>query len=436
VTTAISGCVVDFGAQLNGDPPFTHTWDFGAFGASGDPTPTVDFGASGTYPYTLTVTNCEDTESDTYVGEVTVSCEPPCDPVHDAAFTWFPVTPAVGEIVTFQGSAAGTEPIVFDWDFGDGSGGTGTTVTHTYAATGTYTVVMTASNECGSDVVSDDLTVVLTPTCTPVEIVTVTTAISGCVVDFGAQLNGDSPFTYTWDFGVFGGSEDPNPTVDFGASGTYPYTLTVVNCEGEGEDTYVDEVTVSCEPPCDPVHDAAFSWFPVTPAVGEIVTFQGSAVGTEPIAYDWDFGDTGVGAGQTVTHTYAATGTFTVVMMASNDCGFDVVSEDLTVVLTPTCTPVEIVTVTTAISGCVVDFDAVLYGDPPFTYTWDFGAFGGSGNPNPTVDFGASGTYPYTLTVDNTCGEDVWKDTVAVDCTPPPPSYEIYLPLVFKDVAP
>jgi PKD repeat protein len=433
VTTAISGCVVDFGAQLNGDPPFTYTWDFGAFGNSTDPTPTVDFAASGTYPYTLTVTNCDDTESDTYIGEVAVAC---CEPVHGAAFNWFPVTPAVDEVVTFQGSAAGTEPIAYEWDFGDGNGSAGATVTHTYAATGTYTVMMTASNGCGLEVVSEAVTVVLTPTCTPVEIVTVTTIISGCVVDFDAQLDGDPPFLYAWDFGAFGSSTDPTPTVDFAASGVYPYTLTVTNCEGEGEDTVIGEVAVSCEPPCDPVHDVAFTWFPVTPAVDEVVTLQGSAAGTEPIAYDWDFGDTGMGAGQTVTHTYAATGTYSVVMTASNDCGFDVVSEDITVVLTPTCTPVEVVTVTTDISGCVVDFGAQLYGDPPFTYTWDFGDFGSSSDPNPTVDLAASGTYPYTLTVDNPCGGDTLAATVSVDCTPPPPTYEIYLPLVFKSATP
>ena len=31
-----------------------------------------------------------------------------CTPVSDAAFTWMPVTPSVGEVVVFTGTATGT----------------------------------------------------------------------------------------------------------------------------------------------------------------------------------------------------------------------------------------------------------------------------------------------------------------------------------------
>ncbi|MGC8874153.1 MAG: PKD domain-containing protein, partial [Chloroflexia bacterium] len=79
---------------------------------------------------------------------------------HDAEFTWNPITPTVGQVVTFTGSAAGSQPITFEWAFGDGETGTGAVVTHIYGAAGTYTVAMTATNAWGSDSVSHAVTVV------------------------------------------------------------------------------------------------------------------------------------------------------------------------------------------------------------------------------------------------------------------------------------
>ena len=122
-------------------------------------------------------------------------------------------------------------------------------VTHSYAATGTYPVVMTATNACGGTVVSHTVQVTLTPVCTPVEIVTVTTAISGCQVTFDAELLGDPPFTYLWAFGDGGTSTAAMPTHGYGASGTYSGTLAVENCGGEGSAEKPFAVTVECAPP-------------------------------------------------------------------------------------------------------------------------------------------------------------------------------------------
>ncbi len=161
VLTATAGCVVTFSAGLAGDPPFVYGWDFGPFGSSSEPAPAVDLGQSGTYPYTLTVTNCDGASVDTFSGQVTVECPVACEPV---------------------------------------------------------------------------------------SILTVTHEVSGCAVTFGADLTGALPFTFSWDFGVVGGSADPSPTVDFGLGGAYPYTLTVWNCGGLYSDTVTGTVVVECAP--------------------------------------------------------------------------------------------------------------------------------------------------------------------------------------------
>ncbi|MBN1954709.1 MAG: exo-alpha-sialidase [Anaerolineae bacterium] len=92
------------------------------------------------------------------------------------------------------------------------------------------------------------------------------------------------------------------------------------------------------------------------------------------------------------------------------------------------CQAVEIVAVTTEISACTVTFGAELAGTPPFSYTWDFGLFGGSTVPTPTVDFGASGTYPVTLTVQNGCGQGVHALDVTCGL-----AFRVYVPLLLRE---
>jgi hypothetical protein len=82
-----------------------------------------------------------------------------------------------------------------------------------------------------------------------VTIVAVNQTPTGCVVDLDADLNGEAPFTYTWNFGAFGTFDTAAVQVDFGASGTYTGTLDVWNCGGEGHDMAAFDVVVTCEPP-------------------------------------------------------------------------------------------------------------------------------------------------------------------------------------------
>jgi PKD repeat protein len=137
-----------------------------------------------------------------------------------------------------------------------------------------------------------------------------------------------------------------------------------------------------------------------------------------------------------ISHTYAATGTYVVAMTSTNDCGEEVVTHTITVVAEPVCTPVEVLTVTTAISGCVVDFDSDLAGDPPFTYLWTFGDGMTSTEAMPSHDYGASGTYTGRLEVWNCAGAeyDMEAFVVTVECGPP--TYGLYLPIIIKPLGP
>ena len=167
---------------------------------------------------------------------------------------------------------------------------------------------------------------------------------------------------------------------------------------------------------------------------GMTVHFTATADGTAPIEYLWDFGDGSRGAGQTVSHTYAGNDAYTVVLTATNvwEYGAAVTSQ----VVNLTCDAVQIEDVTTAIVDCAVTFTADLTGTAPFSYYWDFGAFGYRLTPNPTLDFGQSGTYPYTVTVSNcSTAQDTWSGAVTVSCVPHPVTWRAYLPVVIRGYA-
>ena len=91
----------------------------------------------------------------------------------------------------------------------------------------------------------------------------------------------------------------------------------------------VTEVTVSPSPP-----EASFTATPSPADVGEEVLFTDT---TTPAATSvlWIFGDGAISDQQSVTHSYAAAGRYTVWLFASNGAGFDTASQDIDVGLSP-----------------------------------------------------------------------------------------------------
>jgi PKD domain len=81
----------------------------------------------------------------------------------DTDFAWEPVTPTVGAVVTFTAETTGTEPLAFAWTWGDGEASNGQVVTHTYTQSGSYTVVLTATNPCGQEALTREITVAAPP---------------------------------------------------------------------------------------------------------------------------------------------------------------------------------------------------------------------------------------------------------------------------------
>ncbi len=202
---------------------------------------------------------------------------------------------------------------------------------------GTYTVTVSASgyvsrSYAGVGVTAyqtTTLNVTLTPSCLPVAGVDFTHVPvlpeAGETVTFiGSAAAGTPPITYVWDFEDGSSPVVGNPiTHTFPPSTlTVPYTTTLTAENACGQEVLRRTVTVS--PGCTPVSGTSFAIDPVLPEAGETVTFTGTAAGTPPITYVWNFGDgSPPAAGNPVTHAFPSATLltpYTTTMTATNAC--------------------------------------------------------------------------------------------------------------------
>jgi subtilisin len=233
----------------------------------------------------------------------------------------------------------------YAWDFGDGSTGSGVTPRHTFAAGGTYTVVLTVTDDGGA-FDSDTQTVVVSETAASTHIGDLDGNLANANKKFWwAQVtitvhdNDEGPVTDataegTWSGGASGSGscltgadgrctvlspkapsaqESIAFTVDNVAHATLPYDST----ENHDPDGDSDGITIEV------------SQFGNQPPVAQFTctctdltcAFDGSG-SFDPeggiISYAWDLGDGTSASEATTNHTYAAEGTYTVVLSVTD----------------------------------------------------------------------------------------------------------------------
>ena len=391
-----------------------YQWTFGD-GTNGDGvTPTHTYTASGTYTVCLLVwnneTNCEDDVCQT----VTIALTPtPCE----AAFTF---TINNGVVAFANQSVTGlTVGNHYQWTFGDGSTSDGFDPHHTYTASGTYTVCLLVwNNETNcEDQICQTVTIALAPT--PCEAAFTFTVNNGVVAFANQSVTGltvGNHYQWTFGDGTSGDGFDPHHT--YTASGTYTVCLLVWNNETNCEDQICQTITIALTPtPC----EAAFA-FTVNNGVVAFAnqSVTGLTVGNH---YQWTFGDGTNGDGVTPTHTYTASGTYTVCLLVWNNetnCEDDV-CQTVTIALTPT--PCEAAFTFTINNGVVAFANQSVTGLTVGNhYQWTFGDGSTSDGFDPHHTYTASGTYTVCLLVWNNetnCEDDICH-TVTVEITPIP----------------
>jgi PKD repeat protein len=380
-TTGDAPLTVDFTDQSTGATSWS--WDFGdGVGTSSQQNPSYTYDNVGTYTVTLTATNSCGSDQMVRTDYITVTCSAPV-----ADFAGSPTSGTAPLLVDFIDLSTGG-PTGWSWDFGDGVGtSTAQNPSYTYSSVGTYTVSLTATNSCGSDIA------------TKVDYITVTESF-----ETKAYANADIPV-----YGTVSGSYtntiasddvyetiteieytghprkrysylEHKWTIDVGSGGDnmtfFLEAYRTANSDGDDFDfaystddaTYLNLVTVgsaveqvySTALPTgltgtiyvrvldtdrswgnlsfDPINVdqmyieyssepappvADFSGSPTSGSYPLLVNFTDLSTGS-PTSWSWNFGDgVGTSADQNPSYTYTAVGSYTVTLTATNAYGSD-----------------------------------------------------------------------------------------------------------------
>ncbi|MEZ6197424.1 MAG: PKD domain-containing protein [Planctomycetota bacterium] len=328
-------------------------------------------------------------------------------PLITSDFTGTPTSGFSPLTVNFTPMTTGTVSTYF-WAFGDGSVSTAMNPSHVYSATGTYDVSLSVTGPDGSDTMTKTGYVTVT-SAPPVSDFTasVTSGTAPLTVNFTAQTTG-TVTSYLWNFGDGGMSTQANPSHVYSSAGNYDVSLTVVGPTGSDSETKLSYITVISIPA--PVAD--FSGTPTSGTSPLTVNFSDLSTGSVT-GWAWTFGDGGTSTAQNPSHTYMASGTYTVGLTATGPGGSDLVTKVgyVTVSSIPAPTADFTGTPTTGTAPLNVSFTAILGGGPTSSVLWNFGDGGLSTQTNPSHTYATPGIYDVTLTASGPGGSDLITKT-------------------------
>jgi PKD repeat protein len=281
----------------------TYTWAFGDGGLGSGAV------VSHTYPavgiYTAVVTASNSVSALTATTSVTITDVPVA-----GLFVANDSPTTLGQATALTATVTAGTHVTYTWAYGDGLFGSGAIVSHTFPAVGAYTTMVTASNSVSSLTATTSVTI----TDVPIEGLT---AINDSPTDLGAAtvltatVAAGSNVTYTWAFGD--GERGGGAVVSY----TYPvvgvYAAVVTASNSVSQLTATTSVTVTDVPI---VGLTAINDSPTL--LGSPTTLTATVTAGTHITYTWSFGDSLLGSGPVVTHTYPAVGVYAAVVTASN----------------------------------------------------------------------------------------------------------------------
>jgi chitodextrinase len=245
-----------------------------------------------------------------------------------------PASPVAGQTVTFPltyGTSTSASPvtrITVDWGDGQVSTYTGqpAAISHTYTRQGSFLVLVTGVDALGD---TSTTTTSVTVSARPALAVTISAnppqPAPNQVVTFtigATPTTGNAITSVAIDFGDGGrGTVTGNvATVQHVYAGPGQYVVTVVATDSSGATGSASIVLIVG------TFSAPTAAFTASPTSGTTATtFQFNASDSQPqaniVSYNWDFGDGETATGQTTTHKYAATGTYTVRLTITDNAG-------------------------------------------------------------------------------------------------------------------
>ena len=319
---------VSFDASTSSDQdgdPLTYEWAFGDGASATTVTASHTYATAATVSVSLTVRDGRGGVG-TVTQSLVIATPPPTnhDPV--AAFTFQPASPTTNQAVSFDASTSSDQdgdPLTYEWAFGDGAAATTVTSSHAFATATTFTVSLTVRDGRGG-ANTTTRTVTVTPETTANRPPTAAFTASSLgvftnqdvTVDAAGTTDPDGDvLTYAWTFGDGASASGTQVTHAYAAAGSFTVTLTVNDGRG-GTDTASKTVVVTAPTQENRQPTAVITSF-ASGLVNEAFAFDGgnsSDPDGDALTYAWQFGDGATATGVAATHTYTATGPFTVTL--------------------------------------------------------------------------------------------------------------------------
>lgn len=315
-------------------------WDFGdgtpaefTSDPVAGPSPVHTYTKEGTFNVTVEVRNCKEGPVKSATREVVIDQLTPLVACFKSVGLFCTASGCfgdVGEPITFEDCSTGAEVWEYDWD-GDGSFDETSigapTSSHTYLQEGNFRPKLRVSRGEGAQTDEFEHRVISVSEPDPPPAIFVSGPSSGVVgtpYSFSASCADAGSNGWSWSTtggSISGGSTGPQITVTWSSPGLKVVRASHFACTS-------GQRTISISKPDDPDDgpdgggpneplDAAFTFSPTSPDVGEPVSFDASA-STGATNLIWEFGDGGpTQNGVKVQHTYGEPGTYEVLLTAT-----------------------------------------------------------------------------------------------------------------------
>jgi PKD repeat protein len=373
----VKGCgplLVNFtntSTPLNGG---NYVWNFGNGQTSTQAQPApVTFlqnpsGADTTYVITLTANTSSGCSTSVYTDSVLVRPLPKAIFTPDKTIGCSPFT------INITNQSTGV-PNTYTFDFGNGNKQVVTNnqpIQYTYitAKTDTFTLKLTAQNQCGID--SSSYKIVVFPNSVHANLVVNGNNVVGCApftVNFFNNSTGANVFNYDFNDGTTAATNQSPETVTHTFTQAGIYNVKLIASNGCSTDTTKQTIKVLAQPVVD------FAVKQLQYCVNNAVAFINNTDSLSSFSYLWDFGDgTPISNQVNPQHQYATQGTFTIKLTATQNSNGATCSGTITHNVTIVPLPVATFTSTAGTLNCA-PFLLTVNSTPAnaSSVSWNFG---------------------------------------------------------------